>query len=87
VEINNIKSVIYKFMQIEGVEENIWTLEGGKGGEASEDCLVRRLINCTLHQRVIKSRTMRWVGQISRMGDEKCIRNFGRGRGETIQKN
>jgi hypothetical protein len=28
--------------------------------------------------RVMKSMRLRWVGHVARMGDEKCMQNFGR---------
>jgi len=61
-----------------GVEENIWTEEGLGNGEW------RRLHNEYLNDlyylpnilRVIKSRRMRWVGHVARMGVERGVYRF-----------
>jgi hypothetical protein len=53
-------------------------LRGRKWQGADEDCIMRSFITYTLHPsifRVIKSRRMRWVGHVERMGDLRnaCI--------------
>jgi len=50
----------------------------GRKWQEDEDCIMR-FINCMLHciTRVIKSRRMRWVGQVTHGRDEKCIQYFG----------
>jgi hypothetical protein len=47
-------------------------LRGRKWQEAGEDCIMRSFITCTLHQnviRVIRSRRLRWEGNVARIGD------------------
>jgi hypothetical protein len=56
---------------------------GSKGDEVTGDW--RKLQNEELHNfysspntiRMIKSRRLRWVGYITRMGEENCIQNIG----------
>jgi hypothetical protein len=45
-------------------------LRGWKWQEAREDCMMRSFITCTLPNiRVIKSKSMRWAGNATCMGE------------------
>jgi hypothetical protein len=55
------------------------------GPEREEDGSWRKLHNDELHSlysspnivRVIKSRRMRWTGHVARMGEGRCLQDFG----------
>jgi hypothetical protein len=55
-------------------EEKFSSVRGMKRQEVGENCIMRNFIACNLLKyiiRIIKSRRMRWVGHVARMGDKR----------------